>query len=110
MTLSFRCRFKGEVTMRYQILAAGALALSLVSHTVFAAEFPSVKVARMVAPSVVSIDINSVAYGSVMGAGGGGEFARTGALSTKHMTGFVLTESGYIVTDSSDLEGATLIS
>nr|MDQ3023834.1 S1C family serine protease [bacterium] len=56
----------------------------------------------------MSIDINSVAYGAVSGFGGF-ESSRTGTLATKHVTGFVFDTKGNIITDSTDIEGATLV-
>jgi S1-C subfamily serine protease len=80
-------------------------------------EFPSEKVARIAGDSVVSIDINSVAYGSIstgaLPTTGGlivqTTTARTGTLATKHVTGFILDNKGHIVTDSTDIEGATML-
>jgi serine protease Do len=85
-------------------IAAGLLSAS----AALAQEFPSQKVAKLAGPSVVSIDVNNVAYGAVS-SGGGLEFSRTGTLATKHVTGFVYRSNGYIITDSQDIDGATLL-
>jgi len=71
-------------------------------------EFPSEKVARIASDSVVSIDINSVSYGSIT-LGPVGEASRTGTLATKHVTGFIMDPQGHIITDSNDIAGATLL-
>jgi len=79
-------------------------------------EFPSEKVARIAGDSVVSIDINSVSMGSVSTGVRLSEgllvqttTARTGTLATKHVTGFIMDDKGHIITDSTDIEGATLL-
>jgi S1-C subfamily serine protease len=71
-------------------------------------DFVAVKVAEQVKDSVVSIDANVLTYGSVLEAGGI-EMSRTQRLLTDRFTGFVYTKNGYIITDSDQLEGATLL-
>jgi S1-C subfamily serine protease len=86
-----------------------ALGLAAVSAAPAAAQddFPSVKVAEMVGDSVVSIDVNSVAFGAVRFSGI--ESSRTGTLATRRQTGIIYSEDGYIVTDSNGIEDAALI-
>ncbi|MCH7472414.1 trypsin-like peptidase domain-containing protein [bacterium] len=71
-------------------------------------DFPAVRVAAMAADRVVSIDAHNVALISV--AGFGLTEARQSRLLTNRLTGFVYTENGYIITDSRDIEDATLLS
>lgn len=94
--------------MRYYSLIICAALLALVQPAVAQDVFPSVKVAEMVADSVVSIDANAVAFSGITG-GGNTEFSRTGTLSTRRLTGFIYSADGYIITDSRDIEGAALL-
>jgi S1-C subfamily serine protease len=71
-------------------------------------DFPAVMVAEMVKDSVVAIDANTVTYGAVTGAGTF-EYARYQELLTNRLTGFVYSDNGYIITDSRDIEGATIL-
>jgi serine protease Do len=89
------------------LVAVGAIAV--LSGTVRAqSDFPSVKVAEMVGDSVVSIDVNSVAFAAVR-IGGLGESSRTGTLATRRQTGVIYSADGYIITDSNGIEDAALI-
>lgn len=93
--------------MRKWILTALA-SVALTGTALAQEDFPSMKVAKQAGDTVVSIDVNSVAYGSVSGFGGV-ELSRSGTLSTRHLTGFIFKPNGYIVTDSADVEGAALV-
>jgi len=89
------------------LVAVGAFVV--LSGTVWAqSDFPSVKVAEMVGDSVVSIDVNSVAFAAVR-VGGLGESSRTGTLATRRQTGVIYSADGYIITDSNGIEDAALI-
>lgn len=88
------------------MMAAGVLA-ALSCPAAAQSDFPSVKVAEMVENSVVSIDVNSVAFGAVRFAGV--ETSRTGTLATRRQTGVIYSEDGYIITDSNGIEDAALI-
>ncbi len=92
-----------------KLLAAGVVAaLSLTAHAMAQEDFPSVSVAGKVLDSVVAIDSNSVAYGSVIDRGLGS--SRNATLSTRRLTGFVYNaKKGYIITDSTDIEDAALL-
>jgi len=71
-------------------------------------EFPAVRVAEMVKDSVVSVDVNSLAYSEIAGPLGR-EVSRMQRLLTRRLTGFVLSGKGYIVTDFEGLEEASMI-
>ena len=87
------------------------IGLMLLSGAVASAQddFVAVRIAEKVKDSVVSIDANVLTYGSVMMSPIGIEMSRTSRLLTDRFTGFVYTENGYIITDSNQLEGATLL-
>lgn len=70
--------------------------------------YPAVRVAELARDSVVSIDSNVVAFGAVTGVGAL-ELSRQTRLLTNRLTGFIYTENGYIITDSQDIEDATLL-
>ncbi|MCC7476869.1 trypsin-like peptidase domain-containing protein [bacterium] len=90
------------------LAAAVSTALGLSGSVLAQDSFPSVSVASKVLDSVVAIDSNSVAYGSVTEAGLGS--SRNATLSTRRLTGFVYdAKKGYVVTDSTDIEDAALL-
>jgi S1-C subfamily serine protease len=98
-----------EDSMRKSIIVL--LVVMLLSGAVASAQnndFIAVRIVDQVKDSVVSIDANVLTYGAVMETGGM-ERSRTQRLLTDRFTGFVYTENGYIITDSDQLEGATLL-
>lgn len=81
----------------------------VLTGTAFAqGEWIAEKISAEVIDSVVSIDSNAVSYGEVLGQGAL-ELGRQIRLTTSYITGFVYTSNGYIITDSQDIENATLL-
>jgi len=88
-----------------RVALAVIFCLMLGSSALAQSNFPAMNVVDEVADSVVSIDVNRVVYGSTLGMNA---YTHT-RLSTTYQTGFVYTENGYIVTDSRNIEDASIL-
>jgi len=96
-----------EVRMKRAILAL-LMCLALVGTSFAQETFPAVRVVEEVADSVVSIDVNRVVYGRTT-LSPVGDIASSTRLATTYQTGFIYTENGYIITDSRNIEDATIL-
>ena len=91
-----------------RVVIALLVSVMLVGTAYAQQSFPAMDVAEMVKDSVVSIDANRVVYGATR-ATMMGDLASYTRLSTSFLSGFIYTENGYIITDSQDIEDATIL-
>lgn len=91
-----------------RVMLAIVISLALVGTSFAQETFPAVKVVEIASDSVVSIDVNRVVYGRTT-LGALGDIASSTRLATTYQSGFIYTENGYIITDSRNIEDATIL-
>lgn len=92
----------------YRLAIAVLMSLLLGSAAYAQSNFPAMQVVEKVGNSVVSIDVNRVVYGATRFSALG-DLASYSRLATAYLTGFIYTENGYIITDASNIEDATIL-